>query len=248
MTRHRDELEEASQWQWRFAEQILARTPGLDPAWVTTEFPFTDSTGRARRIDFVIRRPDGVRVAIEVDGFDKTGRGGGMTQLEFQDFLRRQNSVVAQGWRLLRFANSTLRDDPAGCRAELAAALPPMPASPPVVRRSHPVPQRATPPAVALPVDSAWSEGKTRLVQWGAALLVIAMVLGGCGYLMATDGGAAGPKPQGGECPASAPYKANESSGIFHAPGQRYYDSTRAERCFSSPGSAKDAGFRAAKV
>ncbi len=74
-------------------------------------------------MDLAVRRPDGLRLAIEVDGYDKTGTGTGMSPAQFQDFLLRQNSLSNQGWHLLRFANTQVRDDPAGCRAQLAEAL-----------------------------------------------------------------------------------------------------------------------------
>ncbi len=52
----------------------------------------------------------------------------------------------------------------------------------------------------------------------------------------------------GGECPATHPIKANESSGIFHAPGGRFYERTEAVRCYRTPEAATADGFRAAKA
>lgn len=50
-----------------------------------------------------------------------------------------------------------------------------------------------------------------------------------------------------GSCPASHPVKANDNSGIFHVPGGRFYDRTRAERCYSTADAAQADGYRAAK-
>lgn len=50
-----------------------------------------------------------------------------------------------------------------------------------------------------------------------------------------------------GGCPLSHPVKANANSGIFHVPGGRFYDRTKAERCYLTPEGAADDGFRAAK-
>jgi hypothetical protein len=50
-----------------------------------------------------------------------------------------------------------------------------------------------------------------------------------------------------GSCPSTHPGKANRSSKIFHEPGGRFYDRTRAERCYVDAASAAADGYRAAK-
>ena len=50
--------------------------------------------------------------------------------------------------------------------------------------------------------------------------------------------------PQGMECPASQPIKANRQSGIYHVRGGECYDRTRPEVCFATPEDAERAGFR----
>ncbi len=52
----------------------------------------------------------------------------------------------------------------------------------------------------------------------------------------------------GGGCPAGHPVKANDSSGIYHVPGGRFYDRTVAVRCYSSPEAAAADGYRPAKA
>lgn len=54
--------------------------------------------------------------------------------------------------------------------------------------------------------------------------------------------------PVDGVPPAGYPLKANESSHIFHAPGGRFYDRTRADRCYADPADAIADGYRAAKA
>jgi len=49
-------------------------------------------------------------------------------------------------------------------------------------------------------------------------------------------------------CPSWAPIKGNASSMIYHMPGQRYYNATKPEACFSTEKAARAAGYRAAKV
>jgi hypothetical protein len=50
-----------------------------------------------------------------------------------------------------------------------------------------------------------------------------------------------------GGCPGSHPIKANRKSGIFHQPGGRFYDSTRAQRCYCDAEAAEADGLRASK-
>ena len=55
-------------------------------------------------------------------------------------------------------------------------------------------------------------------------------------------------KPTGRNCPKSAPIKGNESSMIYHMPGQQYYKVTVPEACFSTERQARAAGYRKAKI
>ncbi len=50
-----------------------------------------------------------------------------------------------------------------------------------------------------------------------------------------------------GSCPVSHPVKANDNSGIFHMPGGRFYERTKAERCYQSADAALADGYRQAK-
>ena len=50
-----------------------------------------------------------------------------------------------------------------------------------------------------------------------------------------------------GSCPPSHPIKANEKSGIFHVPGGRFYERTKAQRCYQSADAAVADGYRQAK-
>lgn len=50
------------------------------------------------------------------------------------------------------------------------------------------------------------------------------------------------------QCPSWAPIKGNANSGIYHVPGQRYYDATHPEDCFRTEAAAVAAGYRRSKV
>lgn len=51
-----------------------------------------------------------------------------------------------------------------------------------------------------------------------------------------------------GSCPSWAPIKGNADSMIYHLPGQRFYNVTKAEECFRTQTAAVAAGYRKSKV
>jgi hypothetical protein len=55
------------------------------------------------------------------------------------------------------------------------------------------------------------------------------------------------PSPDG-SAPASHPVKAKASSGIFHVPGGRFYDRTKADRCYATAAAAEADGYRPSKT
>lgn len=67
------------------------------------------------------------------------------------------------------------------------------------------------------------------------------------GPLTSPDGATWVPAVEG-ECPIEHPIKANDNSGIYHVPGGRFYDRTRAERCYARPEDADADGYRPAKA
>lgn len=105
-----------------FVRNVLTRVRELDFRALSAQYRFTDDDGRTRYCDFVIQEGEGVRIAVEVDGYDKRGTGTGMSRSDFLDWQRRQASLVAQGWRVIRFANVDVRDQAPRC-AELLGLL-----------------------------------------------------------------------------------------------------------------------------
>lgn len=85
-----------SEWEEKFVTEILAEVQGLKPEDVFSQTGFEDFSGRQRWIDFTIQEGDDVRIALEVDGWDKTGTGTGQTHDEFDDWLYRELSMTAK--------------------------------------------------------------------------------------------------------------------------------------------------------
>jgi hypothetical protein len=106
-----------------FIDKVLCRIKSLDPASVKRQMHFEDRSGTSRYIDFTIEEGDDVRLALEVNGWDKVGRGSGMTKREFQTSSFRELSMKAQGWTLLPFANTLLKNSPNTCREFLEMRL-----------------------------------------------------------------------------------------------------------------------------
>ncbi|MCO8164976.1 DUF559 domain-containing protein [Pseudomonas sp. 21LCFQ010] len=111
------------QFEQLFAHSVLPLVPGIDFSTINVQFPFKDSNGKPRFCDFVIEEDGDVRIAIEVDGYDKRGTGSGMSHAEFVDWQRRQSSLTSQGWFVLRFANRDVRDQPGRCAEHIGLLL-----------------------------------------------------------------------------------------------------------------------------
>lgn len=122
LARNADRLK-ASDYERMFVRNVLTRVRELDFRALTAQYRFTDDAGRTRYCDFVIREGEWVRVAIEVDGYDKRGTGTGMSRSDFLDWQRRQASLVALGWRVIRFANVDVRDQAPRCAELLGLVL-----------------------------------------------------------------------------------------------------------------------------
>jgi very-short-patch-repair endonuclease len=95
-----------------FVEKVLRHVPDLSPSVVEAQTHFKDLRGGSRRIDFTIQEGEHVRIALEVDGYDKTRSGTGMSREEFNKWSFRELSMSAAGWLPLRFANGLVVREP----------------------------------------------------------------------------------------------------------------------------------------
>ena len=101
-----------SGFEWNFAKEVIQKVPGLGPNNVTPQRSFIGNDGRQRRMDFAIDVDD-VKIAIEVEGWDKTGESRGKNKEEHDEFNRRIQSLESQGWRVLTVTNAQFMADPA---------------------------------------------------------------------------------------------------------------------------------------
>lgn len=75
--------------------------------YVIPQYPFLDSEGRTRRIDFVLWK-DNKKLALEVNGETYHAEGVIATEM-YDDNLNRQNEILSSGYFLLRFSYSQLQ-------------------------------------------------------------------------------------------------------------------------------------------
>ncbi|WP_085920423.1 DUF559 domain-containing protein [Halomonas sp. CSM-2] len=139
-----------SQFEHFFFENILTSIPDLNFASLQAQMSFRDDDEKQRYCDFAIREGEEVRIAIEVDGYDKRGTGEGMTHAEFVDWQRRQSALTSQGWHVLRFANHDVCNEPVRCRNNIHSLLLKL-RHKEAARSSHasPVPTQTREPVVA---------------------------------------------------------------------------------------------------
>lgn len=112
--RYQQELTQEFGYETQFVDLILSKISNISPLDVCPQYHFSDVNGN-RYIDFVIlNEQKGWKLAIELDGLSKMiGKEWGVnnrqdTYHRFDDFLRRQNEIVALGYEILRFSNKTM--------------------------------------------------------------------------------------------------------------------------------------------
>ncbi|MBN1225056.1 MAG: DEAD/DEAH box helicase family protein, partial [Candidatus Aminicenantes bacterium] len=91
-----------------FVRDFLFPLLGDNIKHVIPQYPFIDSSGHSRRIDFAIIQ-GGQKIALEVNG--ETYHSEGIIANDvFDDNLYRQNEIIINGWNLARFSYSQLQD------------------------------------------------------------------------------------------------------------------------------------------
>ncbi|MBU0753272.1 MAG: hypothetical protein KJ787_10740 [Gammaproteobacteria bacterium] len=112
-----------SEYEYLFFMNVLSKASSINPCDVIFQYPFTDSRGKQRFIDFVVVVGVNPKVAIEVDGYDKSGSGGFMSRSEWNDFTYRQNEIALKGLTLLRFANGEFMANPLAAIDQIEGAI-----------------------------------------------------------------------------------------------------------------------------
>ena len=107
-----------SQFEWNFAIEVIPNVKGLKPSQVIPQHPFIGRDGREYHMDFAIIT-ERVKIAIELEGYDKTNTGTGKTKKEHDDFNRRIQDLTRLGWKVLTITNAQFMADKMGYANEI---------------------------------------------------------------------------------------------------------------------------------
>ncbi|MDU2240045.1 MAG: DNA-binding response regulator [Paenibacillus sp.] len=80
------------------------------------EYEVTDFKDGYRYLDFAYLRA-GLQLAIEIDGYGPHLRN--ISRIQFADQCRRQNDLILDGWKILRFTYDDVNDRPRYCQQTL---------------------------------------------------------------------------------------------------------------------------------
>lgn len=107
-----------SQFEWNFAIEVIPNVKGLKPSQVIPQHPFIGKDGREYHMDFAIIT-ERVKIAIELEGYDKTNTGTGKTKKEHDEFNRRIQDLTHLGWKVLTITNAQFMSDKMGYANEI---------------------------------------------------------------------------------------------------------------------------------
>lgn len=94
-----------------FLKQVWWRALG-EFLYLHPEFEVTDFRDGTRFIDFAYIR-QGLKLAIEIDGY--ITHASQISRTQFSDGLIRQNHLMIDGWKILRFSFDDVKDRPRMC-------------------------------------------------------------------------------------------------------------------------------------
>jgi superfamily II DNA or RNA helicase len=102
--------------------ELFAQVFGLEKVQMLAhEYPVEDIHGGGRSIDYALRTAD-EKIALEIDGLT-WHLPGVITVEKHEDDLLRQNSLVHQGWRVFRWTDRELLNEPDRVKEQLALFL-----------------------------------------------------------------------------------------------------------------------------
>jgi hypothetical protein len=109
-------------YEWEFAGSVLRFVSGLPASRVIPQQEFVGENGQVLHMDFGIE-VNGHKIAIEVEGFDKTGSKMGKTKLEHNNWAARQRALQAQGWKVIAITNKDFLTNPVKYRVLIEQAM-----------------------------------------------------------------------------------------------------------------------------
>ena len=109
-----------SPFEKAFATNILAHVPGLSPSDVHCQYPFVGEDGQELHMDFAIIITDHVKIAIEINGRDKTGTGLAKSSQTHDHDEMRVRVLSRQGWKVIHYSNNDFSSREITVRSQIA--------------------------------------------------------------------------------------------------------------------------------
>ena len=121
-TNNKDKISHVVGYEEHFVDNILSQIAEVSPQDVIAQYHFIDSKGKNRYIDFMIKNEvKGYLLPIELDGYDKLKLHESYDR--FDDFIERQNALIAQFGVLIRYTNKKMFNEPEQIIQEIRQAL-----------------------------------------------------------------------------------------------------------------------------
>ncbi len=121
--RNQHKIQHVAGFEEMFVDQVLAQISLIQPEDVTPQYHFRDERGGNRYIDFMILNPaKGYCIPIELDGLSKLFVDGREYE-KFNDFLERQNALIAQFGLVLRYTNKKMLNNSQSIIDEITETL-----------------------------------------------------------------------------------------------------------------------------
>lgn len=109
--KHKDDLAHIAGFEEKFVDNVLSKINLIAPEDVVPQYHFLDSKGGNRYIDFMIlNESKGYCLPIELDGLAKMITDNREYQ-KFNDFLERQNALIAKFGVVLRYSNKKMLNE-----------------------------------------------------------------------------------------------------------------------------------------
>ena len=243
-------FDQRSNFELEFVNIVLRKIRGINPMMVTAQLPIKTQDGPEYRVDFAVQIPECLKLAIEVDGWDKTGQGIGETREQHAARSLRDAQLVKLGWTIHHYANGQFTRNP----GIVAAAISTVVDNAIEATLQRKLLQRQVVRGRVLIVTSIlsvfviimfviWSLLGFSIERRPSSLLSILQEVSP----QSVNGRAA---PNGLNCPDTHLIKGNRGSRstagwIYHLPGSSLYASTVPEDCFTTVDAATTAGYRA---
>lgn len=92
----------------------------LNFQYIHPEYEVKDFSGASRYLDFAYIRPS-VRLCFEIDGYGPHLKN--ISRWQFSDNLDRQNQLIVDGWKIIRFSYDIVKDNPRRCQQIIGKIL-----------------------------------------------------------------------------------------------------------------------------